>query len=122
MKFSTGSLLIGRTPDELAMLEKRVMLLSEAGLRAEYLSATDLFSMESSLEGGNIGGAAFLPDDCQLDAHRTVEFIEKVLSVLLSCFLSLCLIHADLSNCRVTDTLPRMEDMQNSITTQSFLY
>ncbi|RWR80116.1 D-amino acid dehydrogenase-like protein [Cinnamomum micranthum f. kanehirae] len=73
----TGSLLLGRTPGELAMLENRVKLLSEAGLRAEYLSVTDLLSMEPALEGGNVGGAAFLPDDCQLDAHRTVEFIEK---------------------------------------------
>lgn len=79
MKILTGSLLLGQTPDELAMLENRVKLLSEAGLRAEYLSVTDLLSMEPALEGGNVGGAAFLPDDCQLDAHRTVEFIEKVL-------------------------------------------
>ena len=27
---------------------------------------------------GEDSGAAFLPDDCQLDAHCTVAFIEKL--------------------------------------------
>ncbi|KAK9281948.1 hypothetical protein L1049_004857 [Liquidambar formosana] len=73
----TGSLLIGRTPNESAMLKKRVKQLSQAGLRAEYLSSSDLLLEEPALMVGDEGGAAFLPDDCQLDAHRTVAFIEK---------------------------------------------
>ncbi|KAF6162275.1 hypothetical protein GIB67_008404 [Kingdonia uniflora] len=74
----TGSLLIGRTSEELAILKDRVKLLSEAGLRAEYLSGSALLSKEPALEVGEEEiGAAFLPDDCQLDALRTVTFIEK---------------------------------------------
>ena len=60
------------------MLKKRVKQLSEAGLRVEYLSAYDLHLEEPALQVGEGGGAVFLPDDCQLDAHRTVAFIEKV--------------------------------------------
>ncbi|XP_057484128.1 uncharacterized protein LOC130770638 isoform X2 [Actinidia eriantha] len=73
----TGSLLVGRTPKESAMLKKRVDQHSEAGLRAEFLSSCDLLSEEPALIVGEEGGAAFLPDDCQLDARHTVEFIEK---------------------------------------------
>lgn len=73
----TGSLLIGRTSDELAMLEGRAKLLSKAGLKVEYLSASSLLSKEPALEVGGECGAAFLPDDFQLDAFRTVAFLEK---------------------------------------------
>ncbi|XP_058102392.1 uncharacterized protein LOC131246360 isoform X2 [Magnolia sinica] len=73
----TGSLLIGRTPDEITILEERVKLLSEAGLRAEFISGTELLLKEPALEVGKDTGASFLPDDCQLDAHRAVSFIEK---------------------------------------------
>ncbi|KAK9087917.1 hypothetical protein Syun_030311 [Stephania yunnanensis] len=73
----TGSLLIGRTSEELAMLEDRVELLSKAGLKAEYLSSHALLSKEPALEIGKEGGAAFIPDDCQIDASRAVAFIEK---------------------------------------------
>ncbi|XP_020089836.1 uncharacterized protein LOC109711272 isoform X3 [Ananas comosus] len=73
----TGSLLIGRSAEELTTLEERVKVFTEAGLRAEYLSSSSLSSMEPALEVGKEGGAAFLPDDCQLDAHQTVSFIEK---------------------------------------------
>ncbi|XP_077227508.1 FAD-dependent oxidoreductase family protein isoform X2 [Tasmannia lanceolata] len=73
----TGSLLIGRTLEDLDMLEERVKMLSDAGLRAEYLSATTLHLKEPALEVGKEGGAAFVPDDCQLDAHHTVAFLEK---------------------------------------------
>ncbi|KAG9447092.1 hypothetical protein H6P81_013220 [Aristolochia fimbriata] len=73
----TGSLLIGRTPVELATLEQRVKLLSGAGVRAEFLSSTDLHLKEPELEVSEESGAAFLLDDCQLDAHHTVAFIEK---------------------------------------------
>ncbi|OMO86808.1 FAD dependent oxidoreductase [Corchorus capsularis] len=74
----TGSLLVGRTPEDSVMLRKRVRQLSEAGLRAEYLSSNELLSKEPDLFVGSDGAAAFLPDDCQLDAHRTVSYIEKV--------------------------------------------
>ncbi|KAF8402287.1 hypothetical protein HHK36_013239 [Tetracentron sinense] len=72
-----GSLLIGRTPEELAKLKGMVKQLSEAGLRAEYLSSGALLLEEPALAVGKEDGAAFLPDDCQLDAQRTVAFIEK---------------------------------------------
>lgn len=74
----TGSLLVGRNPEEAESLKRRVKQLSEAGLRAEYLSSHDLHLEEPALEIGESGGAAFLPDDCQLDAHRAVAFIEKI--------------------------------------------
>uniref|UniRef100_A0A5B7BZN5 FAD-dependent oxidoreductase domain-containing protein 1 n=1 Tax=Davidia involucrata TaxID=16924 RepID=A0A5B7BZN5_DAVIN len=73
----TGSLLIGRTPKESDMLKRRVEQLSETGLRAEFLSSHDLMLEEPALMVGKEGGAAFLPDDYQLDARRTVAFIEK---------------------------------------------
>ncbi|XP_021816438.1 uncharacterized protein LOC110758821 [Prunus avium] len=73
----TGSLLVGRTPEESDMLKGRVKLLCEAGLRAEYLSAIDLLVKEPELMVDKDTGAAFLPDDCQLDARRAVEFLEK---------------------------------------------
>lgn len=74
-----GSLLIGRTSEDSAMLKRRVDQLSEAGLRAEFLSHGDLLLKEPALMIGKEGGAAFLPDDCQIDAQRAVSFIEKVL-------------------------------------------
>lgn len=73
----TGSLLVGRTPEELEMLKRRVKQQCEAGLRAEYLSATDLRIKEPELMVDKDTGAAFLPDDSQLDARRAVEFLEK---------------------------------------------
>ncbi|GLU03919.1 hypothetical protein SLE2022_210900 [Rubroshorea leprosula] len=73
----TGSLLVGRTLEESIMLKRRVNQLTEAGLRAEYLSSIDLLSKEPELFVGNDGGAAFFPDDCQLDACRAASFIEK---------------------------------------------
>ncbi|XP_050252339.1 uncharacterized protein LOC126698882 isoform X1 [Quercus robur] len=73
----TGSLLVGRTPEELDMLRRRVKQLSEAGLQAECLCSSDLLLEEPELMVGEDSGAAFLPDDCQLDAHCTVAFIER---------------------------------------------
>ncbi|XAR60879.1 hypothetical protein NMG60_11034417 [Bertholletia excelsa] len=73
----TGSLLISRTSKESSGLRRRVDQLSEAGLRAKFLSSVDLLLKEPALMVSKEGGAAFLPDDCQLDARRTVEFIEK---------------------------------------------
>ncbi|XP_031474793.1 uncharacterized protein LOC116246993 [Nymphaea colorata] len=73
----TGSLLIGRTPEESEMLASRVKLLSEADLRAEFLSAGSLAAEEPSLQVGRDWSAAFVPDDCQIDAQLAVDFIEK---------------------------------------------
>lgn len=73
-----GSLLVGRTPEESDMLKGRVKLLCEAGLRAEYLSASDLHVKEPELMVDKDTGAAFLPDDSQLNARRAAEFLEKV--------------------------------------------
>ncbi|GMI70874.1 hypothetical protein like AT5G48440 [Hibiscus trionum] len=74
----TGSLLVGTTSEDSVMLRKKVSQLSEAGLRAEYLSSDELHSKEPAINVGTDGGAAFAPDDCQLDAHRAVSYIEKV--------------------------------------------
>ncbi|CAI0426512.1 unnamed protein product [Linum tenue] len=73
----TGSLLVGRTPEESEMLKRKVKQLSEAGIRAQYLSSQELSLEEPELVVGQDGGAAFLPDDCQLDAHRTTSYIQK---------------------------------------------
>ncbi|KAK4268159.1 hypothetical protein QN277_024848 [Acacia crassicarpa] len=73
----TGSILVGRTHSETDMLKKRTKHLIEAGLKAEYLCSSDLFNKEPALLVDEDSGAAFLPDDCQLDAHRTVAYIEK---------------------------------------------
>ncbi|XP_064969447.1 uncharacterized protein LOC103974044 isoform X2 [Musa acuminata AAA Group] len=73
----TGSLLVGRTLEESYMLEERVKLLNQAGLQAEYLPASSLHLEEPALEIGKEGGAALVPDDCQLDASQTVVFIEE---------------------------------------------
>lgn len=81
-----GSLLIGRTHEELDMLKRKVKQLSGAGLDAEYLSGADLLSMEPALLIGDNCGAAFLPNDCQLDAHSTAAFIQKV-NILIFFFL-----------------------------------
>ncbi|KAK1270883.1 hypothetical protein QJS04_geneDACA014164 [Acorus gramineus] len=71
----TGSLLVGRSSEELETLKERVVLLKNAGLRAEYLCGNSLRSEEPAL--GEVEGAALVLDDCQLDAHLTVEFILK---------------------------------------------
>ncbi|XP_019461232.1 PREDICTED: uncharacterized protein LOC109360651 [Lupinus angustifolius] len=73
----TGSLLVGRSRAESDMLKGRVKQLNEAGLKAEYLSSSDLFKQEPDLLVDEDSTAAFLPDDCQLDAHLTVAHIEK---------------------------------------------
>lgn len=69
------------------MLKRRVDQLSEAGLRVEFLSPHDLLLEEPGLMIGKEGGAAFLPDDCQIDARRAVAFIEKVLKFFLQKYL-----------------------------------
>lgn len=61
------------------MLKRRVQLLSEAGVEAKYLSSSDLLLEEPALTVGEGGCAAYVPDDFQFDAQRTVAFIEKVL-------------------------------------------
>lgn len=62
------------------MLKRKVNQFSGAGLEAEYLSSVDLLSMEPALLIGDSCGAAFLPNDCQLDAYSTAAFIQKVLA------------------------------------------
>ncbi|KAG2644549.1 hypothetical protein PVAP13_2KG372505, partial [Panicum virgatum] len=73
----TGSLLVGRTSEELATLEERTKVLSEAGIHAEFLSASSLHALEPALSVGKDGGAMFLPQDCQIDAFQAVSLIEK---------------------------------------------
>ncbi|MED6182574.1 hypothetical protein PIB30_029707 [Stylosanthes scabra] len=74
----TGSILVGRTSADSDMMKGRVKQLSEAGLKAEYLCSSDLSEQEPDLFVDNNSAGAFLPDDCQLDAHLTVSYIEKV--------------------------------------------
>lgn len=73
-----GSLLVGRTPEESDKLKRMVKQQCEAGLRAEFLSASDLHVKEPELMVDKDTGAAFLPDDSQLNARRAAEFLEKV--------------------------------------------
>lgn len=73
----TGSLLVGKTSQDMAELKGKVDQLSKAGLKAELLSSTDLLEVEPALVIGEEGCAAFLPDDYQLDARRSVAYIEK---------------------------------------------
>ena len=77
-----GSILVGKTRAEADILKKRIEQLSVAGLKAEYLCSSDLFNKEPSLLVDEDSGAAFVPDDCQLDAHRTVAYIEKVTFII----------------------------------------
>ncbi|XP_021768557.1 uncharacterized protein LOC110732878 [Chenopodium quinoa] len=51
--------------------------LSNAGLRAEYWSSSNLQLKEPELTVGPEGCAAFLPDDAQIDVHSAVALIEK---------------------------------------------
>ncbi|KAG8057382.1 hypothetical protein GUJ93_ZPchr0002g24064 [Zizania palustris] len=73
----TGSLLVGRTSDEMATLEERTKILSQAGIQAECLFAASLHELEPELYVGHDGGAMFLPGDCQIDAFQAVSLIEK---------------------------------------------
>ncbi|KAL0419417.1 UNVERIFIED_CONTAM: hypothetical protein Sradi_1355200 [Sesamum radiatum] len=73
----TGSMLVGRTAEECSLLMRKVKQLADAGLGAEFLSRDDLLSEEPALKLGEECGAAFMPDDCQLDARCAVAFIEK---------------------------------------------
>ncbi|KAF5199717.1 Fad-dependent oxidoreductase family protein [Thalictrum thalictroides] len=73
----TGSLLISRTSDELFMLKDNVRLYCEAGVKAEFLSRKELVLKEPLVDVEEEGGAAFLPDDCQIDAQRAVAFIQR---------------------------------------------
>lgn len=72
-------MLVGKTAQESVVLKQRVDQLSKAGLKAEFLSTTDLLLQEPALSLHKEGGAAFLPDDYQLDARQTVAYIEKVI-------------------------------------------
>lgn len=71
-------MLVGQTAEECSVLRKKVEQLVDAGLGAEFLSCDDLLAEEPALKLGKESGAAFMPDDCQLDARRAVAFIEKV--------------------------------------------
>lgn len=84
MFLSSGSLLVGRTSEETSILRRKVKQLSDAGVKAEFLTRNDLLSEEPALLLEKEGGAAYAPDDCQLDARRAVAFIEKVYFILFS--------------------------------------
>ena len=75
---TTGSMLVGRTEEDCLALRKKVENLVDVGLGAKFLSSDELMAVEPSLNLGKEGGAAFMPDDCQIDARRAVAFIEKV--------------------------------------------
>uniref|UniRef100_A0A0D6R238 FAD-dependent oxidoreductase domain-containing protein 1 n=1 Tax=Araucaria cunninghamii TaxID=56994 RepID=A0A0D6R238_ARACU len=59
------------------MLQERAKLLSKAGIKAEFFPASYLHQVEPALEVGKEGGAAFIPDDSQIDAKLAVSFIEE---------------------------------------------
>ncbi|GFP91172.1 calmodulin-like protein 3 [Phtheirospermum japonicum] len=69
----TGSMLVGRTADDCSVLKKKVEKLVEAGLGAQFLSRDELRAEEPALELGEEAGAAFMPDDCQIDAKRAAN-------------------------------------------------
>lgn len=73
--------MVGKTSQEMETLKGKVDQLSKAGLRAELLSRTDLLEVEPALVIDEEGGAAFCPDDYQMDARRSVAYIEKVLVI-----------------------------------------
>ncbi|KAL2935859.1 Hydrogen cyanide synthase subunit HcnC [Bienertia sinuspersici] len=119
---NTGSLLIGRTEPEQDQLQNRVQQLAAAGVRAEYLSNNDLATREPELGITQGSGAAFLPDDSQLDAHRTVAFIEKVCAVIsIDPGQELLIIATSFKNLWITGSLYPKEDMQSSIMNQPYV-
>lgn len=73
----TGSLLVGTTSEDSSALQERVKLLSKAGIRAEFFSAASMHQIEPAVEVGKEGGAAFIPDDSQIDAKLAASFIQK---------------------------------------------
>eukprot|EP00252_Welwitschia_mirabilis_P006720 TRINITY_DN1761_c0_g1_i1.p1 TRINITY_DN1761_c0_g1~~TRINITY_DN1761_c0_g1_i1.p1 ORF type:complete len:460 (-),score=91.95 TRINITY_DN1761_c0_g1_i1:229-1608(-) len=73
----TGSLLVGKTPDECYVLQRRADQLQSAGVRAQFYSGSSLHELEPSLEVGENGGAIFVPDDSQIDARLATSFIQK---------------------------------------------
>ncbi|EPS64376.1 oxidoreductase [Genlisea aurea] len=73
----TGSLLVGSTSEDCSVLQEKVQKLRDSGVDAKFLSHDDLLVEEPALELNEEGGAAFVPDDCQIDAKRAVAFIEK---------------------------------------------
>ncbi|XP_066390554.1 uncharacterized protein [Miscanthus floridulus] len=73
----TGSLQVGRSSEQLDTLEEMTKVLSQAGIHAEFLSASSLHALEPALSVGKDGGAVFLPQDCQIDAFQAVSLIEK---------------------------------------------
>lgn len=70
--------MVGGTGEDTIKLHERVKRLAEAGVRAEFLSSRELQQEEPALLVQEERGAAFLPGDSQLDAQRTVAFLEKV--------------------------------------------
>lgn len=116
-----GSLLVGKTSQECVALKQKVNELTEGGLRAEYLSSGDLFLKEPAILVDDETGAAFLPDDSQLDAHRTVAYIEKVSWfpwIIEPDSYSLFFTYFVFELFRVTESLQQKDDMQSSIMNQ----
>lgn len=114
---SAGSLLVGKTSQECAALKQKVHELSEGGLRAEYLSSADLFLKEPAILVDDETGAAFLPDDSQLDAHRAVAYIEKV-GWFFHGYFSAAFLAFIFHSFRVTESLQQKEDMLSFIMNQ----
>lgn len=52
--------------------------MTAAGVDAEYLTASELRTVEPSLKVGHEGGAAFVAGDSQIDAALAVALIRKV--------------------------------------------
>lgn len=63
---------------EARSLESHVDKIAAAGVNAEFLTPSQVSEVEPSLEIGYEGGAAFVPDDSQIDAALAVTFIRRV--------------------------------------------
>jgi glycine/D-amino acid oxidase-like deaminating enzyme len=102
----------------MATLEERTKALSQAGIRAECLSAASLHALEPELYVGHDGGAMFLPEDCQIDAFQAVSLIEKVSSAEFRfhiCAISSGLQPLTFSFNRPMVHIPQKEDIWRSI-------
>lgn len=64
--------------EEARGLEFHVDEMAAAGVDAEFLTASELREIESSLEVGHEGGAAFVPGDSQIDAALAVALVCQV--------------------------------------------
>lgn len=73
-----GSLLVASSAAHVNGLQAHVEQLNAAGINAEYLTASALLKVEPSLAVDSDGGAAFVPEDSQIDAALAVGLFREV--------------------------------------------